>query len=86
MRFGELSKTMPNMALKVLSKQLRELEADGIIRSGAGIISWPNVNHTIAFPKGMSESSMSLRCCRAKGMPMMVMARSAAKTRCTSAV
>jgi DNA-binding HxlR family transcriptional regulator len=31
MRFGELSKTMPNIALKVLSKQLKELEADGIV-------------------------------------------------------
>ena len=31
MRFGELSKTMPAIALKVLSRQLKELEADGII-------------------------------------------------------
>lgn len=31
LRFGELHKAIPGMALKVLSRQLKELEADGII-------------------------------------------------------
>jgi DNA-binding HxlR family transcriptional regulator len=30
-RFGELHKTIPGIALKVLSRHLKELEADGII-------------------------------------------------------
>jgi DNA-binding HxlR family transcriptional regulator len=30
-RFGELHKSMPGIALKVLSRQLKELEGDGMI-------------------------------------------------------
>lgn len=31
LRFGELHKVIPGMALKVLSRQLKELEQDGIV-------------------------------------------------------
>lgn len=34
-RFGELHKSIPGIALKVLSRQLKELEADGIIKRKA---------------------------------------------------
>jgi len=55
MRFGELSKTMPNMALKVLSKQLKELEADGIIVRKA----YPEVPPRVEY--SLSEKGESLR-------------------------
>jgi DNA-binding HxlR family transcriptional regulator len=55
MRFGELSKTMPNMALKVLSKQLKELEADGIIIRTA----YPEVPPRVEY--SLSEKGESLR-------------------------
>ena len=55
MRFGELSKTMPNMALKVLSKQLKELEADGIIVRRA----YPEIPPRVEY--SLSEKGESLR-------------------------
>jgi DNA-binding HxlR family transcriptional regulator len=55
MRFGELSKTMPNMALKVLSRQLKELEADGIIIRTA----YPEVPPRVEY--SLSEKGESLR-------------------------
>ena len=41
---------------------------------------------TIFFPNGTSEISTSLKCCRAKGIPMMVMARSSPNTMCPIAI
>lgn len=55
MRFGELSKTMPDMALKVLSRQLKELEADGIIVRKAYAEVPPRVEYSL------SEKGESLR-------------------------
>ena len=55
MRFGELSKTIPNMALKVLSKQLKELESDGIIVRKA----YPEVPPRVEY--SLSEKGESLR-------------------------
>src|SRR6187399_2660582 len=55
MRFGELSKTMPGMALKVLSRQLKELESDGIIVRKA----YPEVPPRVEY--SLSEKGESLR-------------------------
>lgn len=55
MRFGELSKTMPDIALKVLSKQLKELEAHGIITRHA----YPEVPPRVEY--SLSEKGESLR-------------------------
>jgi DNA-binding HxlR family transcriptional regulator len=55
MRFGELGKTMPDIALKVLSKQLKELEADGIIIRKA----FPEVPPRVEY--SLSEKGESLR-------------------------
>src|SRR4030095_2068876 len=38
------------------------------------------------LPKGISDNSTSFRCCLAKGIPIMVMKRISANTRCTIAV
>jgi DNA-binding HxlR family transcriptional regulator len=51
LRFGELNKTMPGMALKVLSRTLKELEADGIITRKAYPEVPPRVEYSLS-PKG----------------------------------
>ena len=43
-------------------------------------------SYLISFPKGIIEISISLKCCFAKGIPMMVMVSSRPKRICTSAV
>jgi DNA-binding HxlR family transcriptional regulator len=55
MRFGELSKTMPGIALKVLSRHLKELEQDGIIIRKAYAEVPPRVEYSL------SEKGESLR-------------------------
>ncbi|QHS59943.1 winged helix-turn-helix transcriptional regulator [Chitinophaga agri] len=55
MRFGTLSKTMPDIALKVLSRQLKELEADGIITRKA----YPEVPPRVEY--ALTEKGESLR-------------------------
>lgn len=55
MRFGELSKTMPGIALKVLSRHLKELEQDGIIVRKA----YPEVPPRVEY--SLSEKGESLR-------------------------
>lgn len=55
MRFGELSKTMPGIALKVLSRHLKELESDGIIIRTA----YPEVPPRVEY--SLSEKGESLR-------------------------
>jgi len=55
MRFGELSKTMPGIALKVLSRHLKELEADGIIVRKA----FPEIPPRVEY--SLSEKGESLR-------------------------
>jgi DNA-binding HxlR family transcriptional regulator len=53
LRFGELHKTIPGMALKVLSRQLKELEQDGIILRKAFAEVPPKVEYSLS-PKGES--------------------------------
>ncbi|MDN3580816.1 winged helix-turn-helix transcriptional regulator [Mucilaginibacter flavus] len=52
-RFGELHKTIPGIALKVLSRQLKELEADGIITRKAYAEVPPRVEYSLTA-KGQS--------------------------------
>lgn len=52
-RFGELHKTIPGIALKVLSRHLKELEADGIITRKVFAEVPPRVEYTLT-EKGIS--------------------------------
>lgn len=54
-RFGEFGKIMPNIALKVLSRCLKELEADGIIIRKA----YPEIPPRVEY--SLSEKGESLR-------------------------
>lgn len=51
LRFGEIHRTIPGMALKVLSRQLKELEADDIITRTAYPEVPPRVEYSLS-PKG----------------------------------
>jgi DNA-binding HxlR family transcriptional regulator len=53
-RFGELHKSIPGIALKVLSRHLKELEADGIITRKA----YPEVPPKVEY--ALSEKGKSL--------------------------
>ncbi|MBT2623642.1 helix-turn-helix domain-containing protein [Chryseobacterium sp. ISL-6] len=52
-RFGELHKSIDGIALKVLSRHLKELEADGIINRKVYAEVPPKVEYTLT-EKGMS--------------------------------
>ena len=52
-RFGELHKAIQGIALKVLSRNLKELEADGIINRKVYAEVPPKVEYTLTA-KGMS--------------------------------
>lgn len=52
-RFGELHKSIQGIALKVLSRHLKELEADGIINRKVFAQVPPKVEYTLT-EKGMS--------------------------------
>jgi len=52
-RFGELHKAVQGIALKVLSRHLKELEADGIIHRKVYAEVQPKVEYTFT-EKGMS--------------------------------
>jgi DNA-binding HxlR family transcriptional regulator len=52
-RFGELHKSIQGIALKVLSRHLKELEADGIINRKVYAEVPPKVEYTLT-EKGMS--------------------------------
>ncbi|WDF53474.1 winged helix-turn-helix transcriptional regulator [Mucilaginibacter sp. KACC 22063] len=54
-RFGELHKTIDGIALKVLSRQLKELEADGIIIRKA----YPEIPPRVEY--SLSEKGRSLQ-------------------------
>ena len=59
-RFGELHKIIPGMALKVLSRQLKELEADGIVKRKVFAEVPPRVEYSLTA-KGESLSEIMLR-------------------------
>jgi len=56
-RFGELHRDIPGMALKVLSRQLKELEHDNIISRKAYAEVPPRVEYSLT-KKGKSLSSI----------------------------
>ena len=56
-RFGELHKSIPGIALKVLSRQLKELEADGVILREAYPEVPPRVEYSLT-EKGRSLNSV----------------------------
>ena len=56
-RFGELHRNVPGMALKVLSRQLKELERDNIINRKAYAEVPPRVEYSLT-QKGKSLSSV----------------------------
>lgn len=56
-RFGELHKTIPGIALKVLSRHLKELEADGIITRKVYAEVPPRVEYTLT-EKGQSLNAV----------------------------
>jgi DNA-binding HxlR family transcriptional regulator len=58
-RFGEIHKTIPAIALKVLSRQLKELEADGIVSRQVFAEVPPRVEYSLT-PKGQSLSQIML--------------------------
>jgi DNA-binding HxlR family transcriptional regulator len=51
LRFGEIHRIIPGMALKVLSRQLKELEQDGLITRTAYPEVPPRVEYSLS-PKG----------------------------------
>lgn len=53
LRFGEITNRIPGMALKVLSRSLKELEADGILIRTAYPEVPPRVEYSLS-PKGES--------------------------------
>jgi hypothetical protein len=60
------------------------IAATGDSGNGSGHLAWSDHRASAqitCLPKGISDNSISLRCCRAKGMPMIVMKSSAANTR-----
>jgi len=58
-RFGELHKTVPAIALKVLSRQLKELEGDGIVKRKVFAEVPPRVEYSLTS-KGQSLSEIML--------------------------
>lgn len=58
-RFGELHKMIPAIALKVLSRQLKELEEDGIVKRQVFAEVPPRVEYSLT-PKGRSLSDVML--------------------------
>ena len=56
-RFGELHKSIPGIALKVLSRQLKELEANGLITRKAYPEVPPRVEYSLS-EKGRSLSTI----------------------------
>ena len=60
MRFGELHKTIPGMALKVLSRQLKELERDGIVQRYAYPEIPPRVEYALTA-KGETLRSIMMQ-------------------------
>jgi DNA-binding HxlR family transcriptional regulator len=60
-RFGELDKRIPGVALKVLSRQLKDLEADGIVKREVFAEVPPRVEYSLtAKGKSLSEVLVSL--------------------------
>lgn len=59
-RFGELHKTIPGIALKVLSRHLKELEADGVISRKVYAEVPPRVEYTLTNKGRALNDAMQL--------------------------
>lgn len=61
-RFGELKRTMPNITQHMLTKQLRELEAEGIINRKVYAQVPPKVEYSITeYGETLRELIMMMR-------------------------
>ncbi len=61
-RFGELMNLMPDISQKVLTSQLRELEADGLIEREVFAESPPRVEYSLSAHGATLKPIMELMC------------------------
>ncbi|PZU96151.1 MAG: transcriptional regulator [Pseudanabaena sp.] len=61
-RFGELMQLMPDISQKVLTSQLRELEADGLIERQVFAESPPRVEYSLSAHGKTLSPIMELMC------------------------
>jgi len=61
-RFGELMELMPDISQKVLTSQLRELEADGLIEREVFAESPPRVEYSLSAHGVTLKPIMELMC------------------------
>lgn len=61
-RFGELMQLMPDISQKVLTSQLRELEADGLIEREVFAESPPRVEYSLSAHGATLKPIMELMC------------------------
>jgi len=62
LRFGEINKRMPGVALKVLSRSLKELETDGIVVRAVFAEVPPRVEYSLSAKGEALREIMALLC------------------------
>lgn len=60
-RFGEMKKTLPTISEQMISRQLDELEKDGIIRCESFLVTPPRVEYYLA-EYGETINRLSTKC------------------------